>query len=179
MILDGLLMFTGAATGIGNSDGLTDSPTTGTQVASNILDLGLTGIPESADGGGARDIAPGCPLHLFCQVTTAFTGGTSLQAELSGAPDDGSGSPDTYVVMWTGQAVVLANLTVGARIANVKVPLVVPGQALPRFLRMRFITVGTHTAGAVTGTITLDKDDQPGSQDGTLSGYPAGITVSN
>ena len=185
MILDNFLMFTGTSNGA--SGGITagantDSPTTGTQTASNIIDLGVTsGVPSSANGGGARDIGVGDDpaLKLLVQVTTAFGGGTSLQCELAGAPDDGSGGQGSYTVMYTGFAVLEANLVAGARIANVNVPMTIPGQALPRFLRLRFISSGTHTSGAVEGCIVLDRDDRPGSQTGVLSGYPAGLNVAN
>jgi hypothetical protein len=175
MILDSLLLFTGAS-------GNTDLPTTGTQVATNILDLGVTsGIPTSANGGGARDIGVGEPamLKLFAEVTTTFTVGTSLQLDLSGAADNGSGAPSTYTVMWLGPVVALANLLAGAYLANVDVPRVIPGQVLPRFLRLRYITVGTFSAGAVEAGIVLDQQFQPLGTGGALSGYPAGITVAN
>lgn len=185
MILDNLLMFTGTSNGAtaGITAGAnTDAPTTGTQTASNILDLGITsGIPASAQGGGARDIGIGDDpmLKLLVTVTTAFTVGTSLQAELAGAPDDGSGGQGSYTVMWLGQAILEASLVVGARLANVDVPILVQGQVLPRFLRLRFITVGTHSTGAVEGTIVLDRFDQIKGSTGALSGYPAGVTVAN
>ena len=185
MILDNFLMFTGTsngATGGITSGANTDAPTTGTQTASNIIDLGVTsGIPSSANGGGARSIGVGDNpmLKLLVQVTTAFGGGTSLQVDLSGAPDDGSGGQGSYTVMWLGPAVLEANLVAGARLANVDVPIAIPGQVLPRFLRLRFISSGTHTSGAAEGTIVIDRFDQVGSQSGVLSGYPAGINVAN
>jgi hypothetical protein len=175
MILDSQLLFTG-------STGNTDTPTTGTQTATNILDLGVSsGIPSSANGGGARDIGVGfCPtLKLFYEVTTAFASGTSLQLQLSGAPDNGSGAPGSYTTMYTSFAVIEANLIAGAYIANVDVPRVTPGQVLPRYLRMQYINVGTHTAGAVEGGIVLDQLFQPEGTTGALSGYPAGITIAN
>lgn len=183
MILDGLLLFTGTSNGATagiTSSANADAPTTGTQTASNILDLGVSsGVPTSANGGGARDIGVGNPLQLLVQVTTAFAGGTSLQAELAGAPDNGSGAEGSYTVMWLSPAIVEADLWVGAYLANVNVPRTIPGQVLPRFLRLRFITSGTHTAGAVIGTIVLDRFDQVVGPDGNLGGYPAGLTVSN
>lgn len=184
MILDNLLMFTGTsngATGGITSGANTDAPTTGTQVASNIIDLGLNGIPTSANGGGARDMGVGDDpmLKLLVQVTTAFASGTSLQLVLSGAPDNGSGAPGSYTTMWTSAAIAEASLVVGAQLANIDVPRPVPGQAMPRFLRLQFVTVGTHTAGAVEATIVLDRFDQPVGTGGALSGYPAGITVAN
>lgn len=185
MILDNLLMFTGTSNGA--SGGITaaangDSPTTGTQVASNVIDLGVVlGIPSYANGGGARDLGIGDDpsLKLLVQVTTAFGGGTSLQVDLSGAPDNGSGAAGSYTVMWLGPAVVEANLIAGTQLANIDVPLAIVGQALPRFLRLRFITSGTHTSGVVEGTIALDRFDQIKGTGGALSGYQAGITVAN
>lgn len=183
MILDGLLLFTGTSQGASGgitSTSNTDAPTTGTQVASNIIDLGINdGIPAEANGGGARDIAPGYPLYLWAAVAVAFAGGTSLQLQLQGAPDDGTGSPGSYTTMWTGEAVLLADLIVGAQLANIAVPRPVPGQAMPRFLRLNFISDGTHTGGAVGAGIVLDRFDQPQQPDGVLSGYPAGLNVAN
>lgn len=184
MILDGFLQFCGTsngATGGITSGANTDAPTTGTQTASNIIDLGLSGIPSSANGGGARDIGIGDDpmLKLLVEVTTAFVNGTSIQAELAGAPDDGSGGQGAYTVMWLGPAVLEANLIAGAYLANVDVPRTIPGQPLPRFLRLRFITVGTHTAGAVQGTIVIDRFDQVIGTTGAISGYPAGVVVNN
>jgi hypothetical protein len=179
MILDKLLTFSG---GLANTTDNLDSPTTGTQVASNIIDLGVnSGVPSSANGGGARDIGTGDrpSLKLSAIIATAFASGTSLQLELSGAPDNGSGLPGSYTVMWLGPAVIEANLLAGMQLANIDVPRPAPGQALPRFLRLRYITVGTHTAGALEAQIVIDRDDQVVGITGLYSGYPAGLTVAN
>jgi hypothetical protein len=184
MILDSLLTFTGTsqgATGGITAGAQTDSPTTGTQIASNIIDLGVTsGVPTSANGGGARDIGVAekmLKLSAICPV--AFVGGTSLQIELAGAPDNGSGAPGTYTVMWLSPAYAEANLVAGAQLANVDVPRVIAGQPLPRFLRERFISVGTHTGGTIESQIVLDRFDQIVGGAGNLSGYPAGINIAN
>lgn len=186
MILDNLLTFTGTsngATGGITSGPQTDAPTTGTQVASNIIDLGVNnGIPTSANGAGARDIGIGDDpaMKLSVLVTTTFTVGTSLALELSGAPDNGSGAPGSYTVMWQSPAAVAeASLVAGAMLANVDVPRTIPGQPLPRFLRLRFISVGTHSTGEVEANIVLDRDDQILGAGGIYSGYQAGITVAN
>lgn len=186
MILDGLLTFTGTSNGAASgitSGPQTDSPTTGTQVASNIIDLGvISGIPASAvNGGGARDLGVGDDpsLKLSVIATAALTGGTSLQIDLSGAPDAGSNTPGTYTVMWTSPVIVEANLVAGAQLANIDVPRTIPGQPLPRYLRLRFISVGTHGAGAVEGQIVIDRDDQIVGITGAYSGYQAGINVAN
>jgi len=183
MILDNFLMFTGTSNGAAGgitSSSIKDAPTTGTQAASNIIDLGLSGIPSSANGGGARDIGVGDPeLYLSALVDAAFTGGTSLQLQLQGAPDNGSGAPGSYTTMWTGAAVVEANLVSGMQIANISVPRPVAGQVLPRFLKLNFISVGTHSTGTISCSIVLNRDDMPVGITGLYSGYPAGLTVAN
>lgn len=185
MILDALLTFTG--TGMGASGGIasgqwTDAPTTGTQVSSNVIDLGITnGIPTSANGGGGRDIGIGDDpsLKLSALCTTAFTSGTSLQLVLSGAPDNGSGAPGSYTVMWTGPAIAEAALIAGAQLANIDIPRVVWEQVLPRYLQLSFVSVGTHTTGTVEAQIVLDRDDQIIGSTGAMSGYRPGVTVAN
>ena len=183
MILDGLLTFTGTSNGSSGapaSGTQTDAPTSGTQIASNIIDLGVSsGVPSDASGGGARDIGVGDDpmLKLSITVTQAFAGGTSLQFELDGAPDS-SGSPGSYTVMWQSQAIAEAALVVG-QASNIDVPRVVPGQPLPRYLRLRYISVGTHTAGLVEAQIVIDRFDQIVGTTGVLSGYVAGVTVAN
>ena len=124
MILDNLLTFTGTsngATGGVTSGAQTDAPTTGTQYASNIIDLGLSGLPTSANGGGARDIGVGDDpsLKLSAIVTTTFTGGTNMYLVLAGAPDNGSGAPGSYTTMWTSPTYLEASLVAGAQLANI------------------------------------------------------------
>lgn len=186
MILDALLQFTGTrmgtATGTAGGGLDTDTPTTGTQVSSQVLDLGVnSGVPTSANGGGARDIGIGDSpmLELSCIVTTAFTGGTSLQVNLQGAPDNGSGLPGSYTTMWSSPVVAEASLVAGQQLANVAVPRTIPGQPLPRFLRLQYVSVGTHGAGAIQSDIVLDRDDQIVGPAGQYSGYPVGLTVAN
>jgi hypothetical protein len=186
MIRDGFLTFTGTsngATGGITSGSYTDKPSTGTQAASNIIDLGETsGIPTSANGGGARDIGVGddpmLKLSIIC--TTAFNASATLGLQLQGAPDDGSGGQGAYTTMWTSPTIANAQLIAGAELANVDVPRVVPGQPLPRWLKLNFITaVGTNTTGLVNAGIVIDRFDQIVGTTGQLSGYPAGIVVAN
>lgn len=189
MILDAYLWFTGTVNGA--SGGITstntgDAPTTGTQVASNIIDIGVgsvanPAIPSPANGGGARDLGIGDKptIKVLASVSVAFASGTSLQLDLSGAPDSGSATPGSYTVMWTSAAYAEADLDVGAQLGNIGIPLVLPGQVLPRYLRLRFITVGTHTAGVINCGLVIDRFDQIRGTDSALSGYPAGINIAN
>lgn len=176
MILDGLLSFSDITSG--------DSPTTGTQNSTNTIDLGVTsGIPSSASGGGARDIGIGDDpsMKLLVQVTTSFASGTSLQIALQGAIDNGSGAPAAFSTWWTSPAVAEASLVAGARLYDMDMPRPPQGIAIPRFLRMSYITVGTHTAGTLKAFLVLDRFDQPyqSTSNAVYGGYPAGVTVAN
>ena len=177
MILDGLLMFDN----VQNFTGYV----AGTYQSTNVLDLHVVngGLPVLASGQGARDIGIGDDpaMKLFIGVTVAFTGGTNLIAKFEGAPDNGSGAPSTYVTYLTSATVLLANLTVGARIMDVDVPRPPPDTTFPRFLRLEYVTTGTMTAGTIEAGLVLDRPDQPllGTATPYWGGYPAGIIVVN
>lgn len=190
MIIDGYLLFTGTsngATGGVTSTANTDSvaQTAATYTCSNVLDLGVTsGVPSSANGGGARDIGIGDDpaMKLLIRIITAVVsaGGGTVQFVLNGGIDNGSGAIGTTTAMWTSKAYTVANCYAGADLANIDVPRVIPGQALPRFLQLQFIIgTATVTAGTVEAAIVLDRDDQILGTTGAMSGYPAGVTVAN
>jgi hypothetical protein len=178
MILDGLLMFSNPS---GGGTGTGDSPTTGSQTSTSSLDLGIVGLPLSAQGGGARDIGIGDDpaMKILVIVTTAFTGGTSLQVNIQGAPDNGSGAAGAFTVMASGPVVAEASLIAGARLFDSDMPRPAPAQPLPRFLQLGYVSVGTHGAGVLKGFLVLDRHDLPEQANATLGGYPAGITVAN
>ncbi len=156
----------------------------GTYASTNVLDYGiLSGIPSSANGGGARDMGIGDDpaLKLFVQVSTAFAGGTSLQVAIQGAIDDGTGNPSTFNTWYLSPAIALAALDVGSRCLQIDFPRPPDGIAVPRFVRLAYITLGTFTAGKVIAGVVLDRDDQmyQSTNNAVLGGYAAGITVSN
>jgi hypothetical protein len=174
MILDSYLKFSSAQDLFTPAAGAIDS--------TNIIDLGIVnGLPNSANGGGARDIGTGDnpAMELFISVSQVFAGGTSLAVALQGAPDNGSGAPGSYTTMWVSPTIVTADLDAGQQIGNVTVPRPAPGQALPRFLKLVYTTVGDFTTGTVDAYIVLDRDDQVLGTNGQYSGYPAGLTVAN
>ncbi len=194
MIIDGLQLFTGTSNGASGgitAGAYTDLPTTGTQAASNIIDYGINnGIPA----GGAttpanRDMGIGdaTALKVVAIVTTAITGGTDLQLQLVGAPDNASGASGTYYTLWTGEVFAEAQLVQGACIANIDFPRGLPFHVSTggpiRYLKLNFISNGTHTAGAIECFIGLDQEMQIMSgataKGGTFSAYPAGVNVAN
>lgn len=176
MILDGLLQF---STSAGNGD----APTTGSQTSTNQIDLGLVGgIPASGvNAGGARDIGIGDDpaMKILVIVTVAFTGGTSLQINMQGAPDAGSNTPGAFVIMASGPVVPEAALIAGARLFDIDMPRPAPGQPLPRFLQLGYVSVGTHGAGNLKSYLVLDRHDLPEQANAVLGGYPPGIAVAN
>lgn len=186
MILDNLLLFTGTSNGTTGgitAGSYTDLPTTGTQNSTNVLDLHMAGIPSLVNGQGARDIGIGDDpaIKILVVVTTAITGGTSLQVILQGATDNGSGAAAAFSNWWVSPVYAEATLVQGARLMDMDMPRPPAGIAFPRFLRMGYVSVGTHSAGALQACLVLDRHDQVylGTTNSTLGGYPAGITVAN
>ena len=157
MIEDGALQFTGTP-GVAGSF---DTPTTGTQQSTNIIDL-----VNARDMGIGDDPA----LKLLCVVKTTFTAGTSLQVQFQGAPDVG-GSPGTYTTYAESAAVLEADLVAGRYLLPIDVPRPPPGVGLPRFYRLQYVTAGTHTTGTIHAALVLDRQD--------YVVYPPGMTVPN
>ena len=186
MIIDNLLMFTGTSNGTTGgitASAYTDAPTTSTQNSTNVIDLHMAGIPVLVSGQGARDIGVGDDpaLKLLVLVTTTFTSGTTLQVALQGAQDNGSGAPGAFTTWWTSPAYAEASLLQGARLYDMDMPRPPAGVAIPRFLRMLYVSTGTHTGGAIEACILIDRIDQAyqSTANSTLGGYPAGITIAN
>src|SRR6266850_459071 len=118
MILDALLQFDNA---------VSLAIAVGSQVSTNVIDLGVTsGIPSSASGGGARDIGIGDDptMKLLVQIiATATSGGAAtLQIALQGAVDNGAGAPAAFSTWWTSPAYALATLAAGARLYDMDMP---------------------------------------------------------
>lgn len=178
MILDSLLQFDNA---------VSLAIAAGTQASTNVVDWGLnSGIPSSANGGGARDMGVGDhpALKFVVIVTTTFTSGGAgtLAVALQGAVDNGAGAPGTFTTWWSSPAYALATLNAGSRLFDMDMPRPPDGIAIPRFIRLLW-TVGaaTMTAGNVSAFLVLDREDQSyqGTDNSIRGGYPAGITIAN
>ena len=155
---------------------------TTTAASTNVIDLAglgsgttVTNIIGNASVFG-EDIGIGSGVYrpkILVTVGTAFAGGTSLNVQLQGAPDNGSGSPGTYVTYDESGAVVTASLTANQVIFRVDVAAIQPANGpLPRFLRLNYTVVGTYTAGTIAfAGIVLDR------QDWSAGMYPSGFAV--
>lgn len=188
MILDSAFAFTGAGTSGASppavvGDFINDSPTTGTQTSSRIIDLHQLGLPTLVNGQGIRDMGIGDDpaLKILLEITIAFTGGTSLAVNLQGAADNGSGAPASFSTYYGTAVIAEASLTVGQRLLDMDIPRPPPGVAMPRFLQLQYVTVGTHSTGKVAGFVVLDREDQVynSTNNAVMGGYPSGITVAN
>lgn len=178
MILDSLLQFDNA---------VSLAIAAGTQASTNVIDLGIaSGIPSSANGGGARDIGIGDDpaMKLLVIVTTTFTSGGAgtLAVALQGAVDNGSGAPAAFSTWWSSPTYALATLNAGSQLMNMDMPRPPDGIAVPRFLRLLYtVATATMTAGNVSSYLVLDREDPMynGTDNSIMGGYPAGITVAN
>ena len=180
MILDALLQFSSAQN---------LAQVAGTYASTNTLDFGIaSGIPTSANGGGARDMGIGDDpaLKFVIQVSTTFPSGGAgtLAVALQGAVDDGTSTntPAAFSTWWTSPTYALATLNAGSRLFDMDMPRPPDGIAIPRFIRLLYtVATATMTAGAVSAYLVLDRDDQPyNSTDNSVQGgYVAGINIAN
>ena len=126
------------------------SPTTGTQYNGTYLDTGAL-----YDWGMGRD------WIWYIQIVATFTVGTSLQLQLQGNNTDPTFAAGTNVIILDTGAVAEASLLINAEF-KFKVPRIptYANAALAtnnyRYIRIKNITVGTHTLGTYSSWLTLD-----------------------
>lgn len=183
MILDRLLQF---------SSNQTVGTTQTTVPSSDTIDFGLgvaanPQIPTPAQGGGVRDMGIGdAPaLKLLVQMSEGLgssTPGVTLQVLLQGAPDDGTGAPDSFVTWWSSPAYTAAEAVAGARLLDMDFPRPPAGDPVPRFVRLAYVLAAQNpNAGLINASIVIDRDDQMynGSNNAVQGGYRPGIAVQN
>jgi hypothetical protein len=113
--------------------------TTGTQLSTNDYDMAI-----------ARDIGRGQQLRVYASVVTAFASGTSLQVNVVESVNSDLSSA---TVIYTGAVIAEASLTAGKSLLDIPLP-----PTSKRYVGLQYVTVGTHTAGAVTGGIVMSTD---------------------
>jgi len=119
---------------------------TATANSTNYLDLGDTAQPVLAPAKLVRDIGGAYDVPLLVQVVTAFTGLTSVEVQVQ--TDDNTGFSSAKTVASSG-AIPLASLVPGYKFP---IPVIPPG-ANERYMRLRYVVVGTGTGGALTAGI--------------------------
>lgn len=131
--------------------------TTGTHASTDIHDL-----------VSKRDMAPGTQLEVHCKVATAFltTNAGTITVALQGSTD-----ASTWTTMMSGPTVAAADAVVGADLFPNDLPGLIPGQALPRYLRFLYTVANAFTQSGINAAIVLDKQQN--------RAYPAGYNVTN
>ena len=120
---------------------------TTTAASTNFLNLGEAATVPGAPASLKRDIGAG-KMPLRIQVDTTFAGLTSLEALVE--VDDNSSFSSAKVVGSSG-AIVLARLLAGTYLPFTDLNIGTD----ERYIRIRYVVVGTATAGAVTaGVVT-------------------------
>lgn len=147
MIVDGLLFF----------EALAGRALTVTATSTNIIDLGI-----ARDIGGGRGIMPG--VNITVLVTAGGTTPT-LNVQLQGAPDNGSGSPGSFTTMIETGVIVAAQLVKGANFrfdipSVAQLGLVAAAvEPIPRFLQLNYVMGGTSPTITLWAGIVLSDDD--------------------
>ena len=118
-------------------------------------------IGDVMDTGDARDLGAGHGgPYLVIQVTEAFASGTSCQFVLASDAQAALAADGNETRHFASDVFLDAELTVGFQI-QVKLPQGDTKQGedtigYERYLGIETITVGTHTAGAITAFLTPD-----------------------
>lgn len=100
-----------------------------------------------------NNLGIGWDRRVRATIGTAFTGGTSVQAQLIESASANLSSP---TVLASGPVVLTAAAISGAVLFDGAFP-----NTSKRYLGMQYITVGTTTTGTVNAGGVLDRDAQP------------------
>ena len=129
---------------------------TGAVAGQTVFSAGTSVLStNTVDLGTARDMGEGADLFGRFQYTVAAVGGTSIEMQVISA-DDAALSVNVTVIGTTG-AIPVASITLGSRFACDINPRI--GSKGQRYLGLRYISVGTTTAGSVFGDLGAEIQD--------------------
>lgn len=134
---------------------ITDAQNRPTTVAQIITGTGTVVSTDSIDLLTAnRNIGRAFPPRMYCNVTVALAGGTSIQAQVIESANANLSSP---TVLASGPVTALAAAVAGAELLDVPIP-----GTTKRYLGLQFVLVGTFTgSGAVQAGVVAETDNQP------------------
>lgn len=160
MIIDQFLVFDqGTYSTTTGMSGIAQFASGATTTSTNTIDL------LNARDIGAGGVNDGADLTVEWLITTAYTGGTSVNFQILGSTNNSA-----YTVYSETGPVPIASLTVGARL-KLRMPIVNPdGGPAPRYLQLAYVNAGANTAGSVIAWL--------GSVDNNRY-YAPGVVVSN
>lgn len=124
----------------------------GTYYSANCIDLGAAKGKSIVEDRG----------YIQVRVGTAFAGGTSVQFDIVGSDTPWTAAAGTGGTNWkqfgeSSGAIAEASLTANTIVYEVPVPDVID----KRYLGVRMIGVGTHTAGDVDINIGVNRTTAP------------------
>jgi hypothetical protein len=133
------------------------APLTVSRASTNVLDL-LAG----------RDIGAGIAYdqEIHVDVLVPFAGAGTLQIQVQEAPDAGNNTPGTYYTIAETDAIPLASLVVGARIARYAWPVIQANYpagdaAPPRYARLNYVVAGgPFTGGTLLAYLNADREER-------------------
>jgi hypothetical protein len=160
MLIDQFLVFDqGTYSTTTGMSGIAQFASGATTTSTNVIDL------LNFRDIGAGSVQDQSDLTVEWLITTAYTGGTSVNFQIQGSTNNSA-----YTTYSETGAIPIASLTVGARL-KLKMPIVNPdGGPAPRYLQLAYVNAGANTAGSVIAWLgTVDNARY----------YPAGITISN
>lgn len=153
MIVDALLAVCGSISG-NTVTGANMFGSSATVTSPNVVDL-----------TEARDIGEGRDLYVRYQVTTAYTGGTSVQFQAVVADD--AAITTNVTVIGAGKVVPVASAIAGFRDAFKLSPDI--GALGRRYFAIQAVNAGANTAGAVYADVGAEISDS--------KSYPSGFAV--
>lgn len=155
MMVDALLALHGSITG-NTVTGANAFASSANINSANVIDLSSGYAPNGIGAAQTRDIGAGNDFaKMRVEVTTAFTGGTSVEFQLCQS-DDSAQSTNVTIAGTTG-AIPVASAILGSRFeAEINTRLLSKGQ---RYIWMRAVNVGANTTGAIYADIGPDVED--------------------
>lgn len=198
MQTDTNLLFTGGNTGAAQAITSANVRSTGIfDLGTGLMNTGTTYGAPVVSGGNflinaallfGEDLGPGAQrLRLLAVIGTAFSGGTSLNIQIQGAADASAGTYPANLsgLTWTTYAetgaIPLADLgnAAAAAVDPSKSIITLPDfpdrlltTAMPRFISLLYVPVGTFGAGAISAAgVFLQKPDF------NIGKYVGGFTV--
>lgn len=113
-----------------------------TTVSTNVIDLGAATNVSRAS----------IVMRLFVRAAAAFVGGTNVTVNLIQSDTPNMASPD---ILATTGAIVTASLTLGAILADLRLPNVTK-----RYIALQYVSTGTYTAGALDAFLAETTDSR-------------------
>lgn len=116
-------------------------------VSTNIIDLGVPGIPHNSDFPLDRDIGPGTDIEFMCMVNevgVGDTGDTAWTVQIEVSTDEAFTAPR-----------IVAETTIDGLVPGSRIPIrIVPDSVDDRYFRLNYVISGTAPDITISAGIT-------------------------